>query len=353
MAKKNTLDHKCPSCNAVLKFNPHGQNWVCEYCGSAFELKDLETKTEKLTKEPEEVKVYKDQDGMDVYSCPNCGAQIVATEEESATFCVYCRSTAILKNKLVGEFNPSYIIPFRNTKEDAIAAFKSIGKGRPLMPSVFSDPKNINDMKGVYIPFWIYDYDVDGLVHIDAKRVTSHVSGGYQVTKTDVYDCIREGKMSYTKVPVDGSTHFDDDIMDSIEPFDYNDLKEFTYSYLSGFLAEKYDVDGEQAKERAEFRTKNSTIDILKDDVKGYTSKNVSSSDIKCKQIKRDYILIPVWMLNIKYKDKLYKFAMNGQTGKMVGNIPVDKKKAWIYFLSTLFGSFAILFLLFWMLGWL
>lgn len=350
---KNTLDHKCPSCSATLKFNPHGQNWVCEYCGSEFKLEDLEKKTEKLTKKTEEVKVYKDQDGMDVYTCPNCGAQIIASEEESATFCVYCRSTAILKNKLVGKFNPSFVIPFKNTKEDAIQAFKKIGKGRPLMPKVFSDPKNINDMKGVYIPFWIYDYDVSGSVNVDAKRVTSYISGGYQVTKTDIYDCYRAGNMSYTKVPVDGSTHFDDDIMDSIEPFDYEELKEFSYSYLSGFFAEKYDVDSDQASERAINRTKNSTVDILRDDVKGYTSATVKSSDIDCKLIKNDYILIPVWMLNIKYNDKLYKFAMNGQTGKMVGNIPIDKKKAWLYFLSITCGSFILLLVLFLLLGWL
>ena len=350
---KDTLDHKCPSCSATLKFNPHGQNWVCEYCGSEFKLEDLEKKTEKLTKKTEEVKVYKDQNGMDVYTCPNCGAQIIASEEESATFCVYCRSTAILKNKLVGKFNPSFVIPFKNTKEDAIAAFKSIGKGRPLMPKVFSDPKNINDMKGVYIPFWIYDYNVNGSINVDAKRVSSYISGGYQVTKTDIYDCYRAGEMSYTKVPVDGSTHFDDDIMDSIEPFDYNDLKEFSYSYLSGFLAEKYDVDSNQASERAIERTKNSTIEVLKDDVKGYTSKSVKSSDINCNLVKSDYILIPVWMLNIKYNDKLYKFAMNGQTGKMVGNIPVDKKKAWLYFFAILGISFIILLIIFLLMGWL
>lgn len=350
---KDTLDHKCPSCNATLKFNPHGQNWLCEYCGSEFNLEDLEKKTEKLTKETEEVKVYKDQEGMDVYTCPNCGAEIIASEEESATFCVYCRSTAILKNKLIGKFNPSFVIPFKNTKEDAIAAFKGIGKGRPLMPKIFSDPKNINDMKGVYIPFWIYDYDVSGSINVDAKRVTSYISGGYQVTKTDIYDCYRAGEMSYSKVPVDGSTHFDDDIMDSIEPFDYDDLKEFSYSYLSGFLAEKYDVDSDQASERATSRTKNSTIDILKDDVRGYTSKTLKSSNINCNLRKSDYILIPVWMLNIKYNDKLYKFAMNGQTGKMVGNIPVDKKKAWLYFLLVLGGSFIILFSVFLIMGWL
>jgi len=350
---KNTLDYFCPSCRARLHFDPHGQNWKCDYCGGTFGLEQLSFQEEKLTKESQEIKMEKDEKGMDIYSCPNCGAQIIADESETATFCVYCRSTAILRNKLVGEFNPSFVIPFRNTKEDAIEAFKKIGKGRPLMPKVFSDPKNINDMKGVYIPFWIYDLKVDGSINVDAKRVTSYRSGDYMVTKTDIYDVVRAGNMTYNKIPTDGSTHFDDDIMDSIEPFDYNDLKEFSYSYLSGFLAEKYDVSSEDASVRAKERAKNSTIDVLKSDVKGYTSTFVKSSNLNINMTKDDYILIPVWMLNIKYKDKLYKFAMNGQTGKMVGNIPVDKKKAWLYFLGTLGGSFVILFILFLMMGWL
>lgn len=350
---KNTLDYKCPSCRATLKFNPHGQNWECEYCGGKYNLDQLEKQEEKLTKETAEVKMQKDQNGMDIYSCPNCGAQIVATEEESATFCVYCRSTAILKNKLVGEFNPSFVIPFKNTKEDAINAFKKIGKGRPLMPKVFSDEKNIQEMKGVYIPFWIYDFDVDGTIDVDAKRVTSYRSGDYLVTKTDIYDVVRSGNMSYTRVPADGSTHFDDDIMDSIEPFDYEELKEFSYSYLSGFLAEKYDVSSEQAGERAKERAKNSTIDVLKGDIKGYTSTFVKSSNINIDLTKNDYILIPVWMLNIKYKDKMYKFAMNGQTGKMVGNIPVDKKKAVIMWFSIYAISFIIILIISFVAGWL
>ena len=350
---KNTLDYICPSCRANLKFNPHGQNWVCEYCGNAYNLDELDFQEEKLTKDTKTVKMEKDEHGMDIYSCSNCGAEIVADETETATFCVYCRSTAILKNKLIGDFNPSFVIPFRNTKEDAIEAFKKIGKGRPLMPKVFSDPNNINDMKGVYIPFWIYDLKTDGNVSIDAKKVTSYRSGEYMVTKTDIYDVQRAGNMLFNKIPTDGSTRFDDDIMDSIEPFDYNDLKEFSYSYLSGFLAEKYDVDSNIASERAKERARNSTVDILKNDVKGYTTTMVKSSNINIDILKDDYILIPVWMLNIKYKDKLYKFAMNGQTGKMVGNIPIDKKKAWLYFFGTLIGSFIILTVLFFLLGWL
>lgn len=349
-----TLDHKCPNCAATLKFNPHGQNWACEYCKSTFNIEQIEALEAKrgtvLDEESTEVKLEKDINGMDVYSCPNCGAQIVADEATTATFCVYCKSTAILKNKLVGEFNPSMVIPFTNTKEDAIKAFKSIGKGRPFMPKEFSSQKNIDEIKGVYIPFWVYDFHAEGSIEADAKRVKTWRSGDYQYTKTDTYMVFRDGNMDYYRIPVDGSTHFADDIMNSIEPFDYNGLVKFNHSYLSGFLAEKYDVESKDASVIAQERAKNSTINTLKSSIGGYTSVIVSRENHQIQLTKDEYVLLPVWMLNIKYKDKIYPFAMNGQTGKMIGDIPLDKKKAVIWWILILVGTFLICTVI-WLIG--
>lgn len=338
MSSSGTMDHKCQNCGATLKFNPHGQNWVCEYCKSEFNKEQIDAYeaskgVEKLTNETEAVKLEKDLNGMDIYSCPNCGAQIVADENTSATFCVYCKSTAILKNKLVGKFNPTEVIPFYKTREDAIEAFKKLGKGKPLMPKEFSSNKNIQEMRGVYIPFWLYDYSVNGNIVADAKRVRSWTSGSYRYTKTDTYRIDRAGSMNFYRVPVDGSTHFEDNIMSSIEPFDYSGLVEFSPSYLSGFLAEKYDVDSNAASTIALNRAKNSTTDVLRNDVIGYSSVVVTNANHNVNLNKSEYVLLPVWLLNIKYEGKLYTFAMNGQTGKLIGNIPIDKKKAVLYWI--------------------
>jgi hypothetical protein len=354
MSSNGTLDHRCPNCAAALKFNPQGQNWKCEYCSSEFNREEIDAVEEKrghvIEETTEEVKIEKDFNGMDVYSCPNCGAQIIADENTAATFCVYCKSTAILKNKLVGEFNPSKVIPFFKVKEDAIAAFNSIRKGRPFAPKEFSDKKNIEEMTGVYIPFWIYDINSKGFVQADAKRVKSWVAGEYRVTQTDSYLAIREGDMVFNKIPVDGSVRFDNDIMNSIEPFDYQGLVDFSHSYLSGFLAEKYDVDGETAITDAETRAKNSTTDVLKGSIGGYTSVLVTNETHNLNLLNKEYVLLPVWMLNIKYQEKMYTFAMNGQTGKMVGNIPIDKKKAIIWWISIFAITFAVCTLI-WILG--
>ncbi|MBQ9318811.1 MAG: hypothetical protein IJR82_04205 [Bacilli bacterium] len=274
MIKTNTYDYKCPSCDAILKFDPHGQNWKCDYCHNEYTLEQLEEYNKKRgsgdLKHEHAVKLEKDFNGMDIYTCNNCGAQIVADANTSATFCVYCKNTAILKNKLVDAFNPDYVIPFKYTKEDAIKKFQQLQK--PLMPKFFNDAKNIEELKGIYIPFWLYDYSSSGTVDFEAKKVSSWVSGDYRYTKTDIYEVNRGGTIDFDNVPVDGAKHFDNDVMNSIEPFDYKDLKPFNYSYLSGFLAEKYDVNNEEARMDAERRISSSFEEILRNDVSGYTS---------------------------------------------------------------------------------
>ena len=340
----NALDHKCPNCDAVLKFNPHGQNWKCDYCKSEFNIEDIE-KIEQKNHKVLSKKSVKEYD-MDVYTCPNCGASIIADPNVSATSCVYCKNTTILKDKLQDEFSPDYVIPFRFTKEDAIEAFKKIGRKRPFMPREFNKKENINEMSGIYIPFWLYDYTTSGPINFVGKKISSWTTGEYHYTKTDVYSVVRDGSVDFINVPVDGSKRFDNSIMNSIEPFDYNDMTKFNYSYLSGFLAEKYDVNKDEASVDAVNRVGSSYENVLRKDVTGYSTVTISSKSYNNKLNKINYVLLPVWMLNIKYKDKIYTFAMNGQTGKLIGDIPIDWKKAILYFIIITLVSFGILFLI-------
>lgn len=341
----NALDQKCPTCTAPLHFHPKSQTWVCDYCGNSYTLDEVkkyakEVKKELSNKSKNKVKV-------DSYTCSNCGAKIVADPNTSATFCVYCKNTAILKDKLQDEFAPSLIIPFYKTKEDAVKAFKGLKKGRPFMPKAFNDEKNISEMRGIYIPFWLYDCVVESSIEADSKIVKTWSDFNYNYVKTDLYKSHRSGNMEFENIPVDGSTHFDNEIMNSIEPFDYKKMVEFNYSYLSGFLSEIYDVDSDSAYEIAIERAKKSAVDELKNDIKGYSSVNVLNQQHKVDLQKKEYALLPVWLLNIKYKDKMYTFAMNGETGKMIGNIPIDKKKVfamWSFiFIGVLLIEFVIL----------
>lgn len=335
-----TVDHKCPNCNANLKYNPKNKNWTCEYCGGKFTLSDLK-ENEKNFKETslEKSKEIKEetQNEMDEYYCEDCGAKIIADKNTAATFCVYCKNTAILKSRLTDKFSPSKIIPFTKTKEDAIEAFKQVGKHKFLMPKEFTDPKNIQELTGIYIPFWLYSCKMNG--HVDGKAtiVTTWSDYNYIYTKTDTYKVARSGDYSYKNIPVDGSVRFNDAIMNSIEPFDYSEMIDFSYSYLSGFLAEKYDVSKDEAKKITINRAYQSTIDDLVDKAhRGtfyYTTFVPDNKDYNIIEEDIQYVLLPVWMVNIKYNEKMYTFAMNGQTGKMIGDIPYSKKKAFIFWL--------------------
>lgn len=346
------LDNKCPACGAPILYKPNLKKWKCDYCKSEFtleEMKKYNNASNEKNNIKEEVKTEKQKEKDNTnyyeYNCKDCGAKIIADENTAATFCVYCGNTAILKEKLSGKFAPDMIIPFKNEKEKAIEAFKSLNKGRPLMPNFFNDEKNIEKIKGVYIPFWLYDVKVNGELDATSTTSTTWTVGDTVYTKTDTYRLEREGEMSFNKIPVDGSTRFDNDIMNTIEPFNYSELEEYNHAYLSGFLAEKYDVDEETSFKDAEERSLNSARDTIKDDM-GMGIKTIVNDTLASTKLLTKYVLLPVWMINVKYKDKFYTFAMNGQTGEFVGNIPVDKKKAFIYGILTFVTTFILVVLI-------
>ena len=329
------LDNKCPGCGAPIHFKPALGKFKCDYCEGEYtaeQLKDMDI----INKEEVDATNYVN------YNCPDCGAQIITDENTAATFCVYCGNTSIIKNRLSGEFAPSKIIPFKMEKQKAIDAFKRLRKGRPLTPRSFTSEKNIEKIQGVYIPFWLYQVDVNGTIEATATRVKSWSSGDTHYTQTDYYNVIRTGTMTYNRVPVDGSTRFANDMMNTIEPFDYSKLIDYNHAYLSGFLAEKYDVNKDDAFKDAQMRTLNSTRDEMLNSMHGYSGKTIKKNDLISTQKNIEYALLPVWMVNVKYNDKYYLFAMNGESGKFIGNIPLDKKKTMILTITVFVISFIL-----------
>ena len=212
----DVLDNKCPSCGAKITFNPKNQKWDCEYCGSKFSLDEMKKYQNASSSKANQKKVSKKKlDHLDVYTCKNCGAEVMADDTTTSTFCVYCGSTAILKDKIDSGISPTQVIPFKKVKEDAIKAFKELYKGRPLMPKFFNDSKNIEKLTGVYIPFWTYDLESFGEVDFHCTDVKTWSDYDYRYTKTDQFLCKRNGKMNFHKILVDGSSRFDDDLMEN------------------------------------------------------------------------------------------------------------------------------------------
>ena len=237
-----------------------------------------------------------------------------------------------MKGKLSGENTPDCVIPFKLDKKAAGEALKAFCKGKLLLPSNFVNDNKIKEMKGVYVPFWLFDCDADANIVYDATKVRTWGDSNYNYTETRHYNVYRSGSIGFQNIPVDGSSKMDDAYMDGIEPYNYSEMTEFNPGYLLGYVADKYDVSAQDSFPRAETRVISSTEDAFRDTVVGYNTVVPKMSDVRAARGKFRYALLPVWMLNSKYNGEMYTFAVNGQTGKVSGRLPVDKKKFWLFF---------------------
>ena len=249
----------------------------------------------------------------------------------------------VLGGKLSGKLKPEYILPFKLDKKTAIAQLTRYYKGKAFLPKAFKSQNHIAEIQGVYVPFWLYDAKADARGRYEGQNSESHREGDYMVTTTQHYDVRREGSADFAKVPVDGSSKMPNTHMDAIEPFDYGDLKPFSTAYLPGYLADRYDEDADACAERAYRRMYNSTADALHATTGGYSEIHPISENINVDMTHAHYALLPVWMLHTRWKDKDFLFAMNGQTGRLIGDLPVDKSRVAAWFAGISLPLMAVL----------
>ena len=350
-------NYQCPSCTGPLHFVGASGKLECEYCGASYDVAEIEAlyaeKEEKAAaaqqaaeeKAAEQKKASADGGDWDTsgfsddwgeesahmkaYSCPSCGAELICDESTAATSCPYCGNPTVVPGQFSGQLKPDFIIPFKLSREDAIKALREHYKGKILLPKTFTNENHVQEIRGVYVPFWMFDGKAMGDARYEATRSHSYISGDYEITKTEHFDIYRAGSVTFEKVPVDASSKMPDDHMDSIEPYDYKGLKSFSTAYLPGFLADKYDVSVEESRERADQRCEGTLEAALRGSVKGYDTCTHLTGSTDLARGKVHYALMPVWMLNTKWQGKDFLFAMNGQTGKLVGDLPVSWGKFW------------------------
>lgn len=336
MKKNNALDSKCPSCGAQIIWDPALEKFSCEYCASKFSMDELLAAQEKE-------KASENSDELVSFKCSNCGAEIVSDVNTFSTFCVYCGSTAILKDKIKNDEKPDYVIPFKKTSDDAKSAYKELLKGKWLLPGKFRKAEMSEKIKGIYIPFWAYDITADGDINFTGIDIEKWEDDEYEYEKREYYDVIVSGHYEYEKILCDASKFFSDDLMDSISPFKLDELVKYNHAFLSGYLADRYDVSKDESYKIAKERSKNSCIIVAKRK-SPHDEEDYEGDSLSFNKKKTYHIYLPVYILNVKCKDKLYTFAMNGQTGKLVGNLPISTIK---YVLSIL-TFFLLIFLVLW-----
>ncbi len=351
------MNYQCPACGGPLKFLDGSLK--CEYCESVFSVSEMEkARAEDLAQAAEQKRETEAIETADAfsqeeaghlraYNCPSCGAQLICDENTAATSCPYCGNPTVVPGNLSGALKPDYIIPFRLDKKAAVEALTRFYSGKKLLPPNFQEKNHIEEIQGVYVPFWLYDCSMMGEAQYQAQKVRSWRQGEYRVTETSFFRVARAGRMQFERIPVDASSKMPDTHMDAIEPYDYKDLVPFATSYLPGYLADRYDVEAKDAAVRAQERAQQSLERALHETVAEYDAATPTGSRFRVERQQVKYALMPVWLLSTKWNDQNFLFAMNGQTGKLIGDLPVSGKKYWGWFLK-IFLPLAIIILVIW-----
>ncbi len=373
----NLLNYQCPKCMAPLRFDANKQVLMCDFCLSEFKKELFETPqnipqqnqnaantsaqgvaeaagaaTAAMPGEQQsgqqafvataqknridwkiEGVVEKHQTIPDAagYVCSSCGAQVVTDTVTASTECLYCSNPVVISTNVSGMVEPDLVLPFKIDKNAAKERLKAFYKGKILMPNTFKNKNKIEKITGMYVPYWLFSCNGNGNANFKATKVRRWSDSNYNYTNTKTFDVRRAGSLAFSKVPVDASAKMDDSYMEGVEPFYLNEAVPFSPMYMAGFSADKFDVDVHVSTQRADERISASCVNALKNTVVGYNSIDIVGSDIDMNSQDVHYALLPVWILNTKYMGKLYKFMVNGQTGKVSGSLPVDKLKLWLW----------------------
>lgn len=352
------VQYKCPNCGGSLELNAANQNFSCEFCLSEFTEEQLQAAypdenfssldhAEQKADEERTRKAAEDEFAAhtSLYSCPNCGAEIISEDTTAATFCYYCHSPVILSGRLSGDYKPSKVIPFKHDRNMAESAFKSWCGKKWFLPGSFTSAAQLEKLTGVYVPFWLADCKIDANVSALGKKIHTWTSGDTRYTNTKEFSVFRSALVDFDKIPADGSKKTDDKLMEAIEPYNYNELRDFSMSYLSGYLAEKYDVKNLEVFPRIKQRAERAAMEYIRSSMVGYDSIAYTSQKYNVIRTNWHYTLLPVWLMTYKYGGKYYFFAMNGQTGKIAGIMPISIPKLLIMAGIVAIITFLIAFL--------
>lgn len=336
-----TVSYKCINCSGPLQYNAQKQKFYCEYCRSEFTEEELKKHFGKLDEQLETNEAVSeetvDQDvpeGFEdfasntvMYTCQSCGAEVIAEKTTAATFCVYCHSPVVLSNRLTGEFKPDKVIPFLISEEDAQQRFFDFCGKKHFLPKNFISTAQLDMMKGVYYPYWLVDSLKDGSLSATAEKRRTWKEGDYEYTETKIYKIYRAGKIDFKDFPHAALSGENSKALKYVNPYDDKDFKNFTMAYLSGFLAEKRNTERTDCQVDVDNELRDYSEKIYKSTINGYDSVRVDSCHVNTLKESWQYAMLPVWMMTFNYEDKNYLYAMNGQTGKNYGELPIDKGK--------------------------
>lgn len=338
--------YHCPSCGAAITYKAESGSIVCEYCGTSMSAEEVQNSQRHQAAQEEQIsspKMKRETTQFRQYHCESCGAEILTDNHTIASLCSFCGNPSLLEDRMVDELKPSMIIPFKITKEQAIEIYHKWTKSHPLISNVFKQKGVVEKITGTYVPYWLYDFDTDVDMSALCTRTRTTRRGDIETTYTDHYDVRRSISVSYEKVPVEAAEKMDDTMMSYLEPFDYGGLKNFQMPYLSGFLAEKYNYASAEKVGEAKRRAGDYALSTCRSTIHGYSSVQVTSKNADIREKKSEYVLFPVWLLVFRNGNKESTFAINGQTGRRYGKLPLSGKKMAVVFAGSAAICFTVL----------
>ena len=322
--------YKCPSCGAYLGFDPETQGWKCDFCGSLFNESDVLPKEEK-TQDTADNSQTAEKAQQVVYRCQSCGSEIMTDETTVATHCYYCHSPVVLQGKLTSDMRPDSVLPFTVDKAKAVDTFMQWVRSKKFVPKSFFLQSQVENMSGVYYPHFVADCEVEGVLEGEGRNTQVLNSPNYITTKTDHYRVRRKANISFTSILRPALSKTNRKLSDAIHPFPLENEKPFSDAYLTGFLAERRDIDAGSIKSGVEAEVAEYVKPLLSDTVH-YESQTLQAGCSTAK-FKTRYVLLPTWVLtypNKQNKDDPYYYAMNGCTGETCGKLPIDRKKLYL-----------------------
>lgn len=340
--------YQCPCCGAPLAYSGGSGKLECASCGNSYATEAVEDLARE--KSANDVHFAMEMSGfgegdttVQSFICQSCGAELMTDSTTTATECPYCGSPVVMPERIDGGVKPRKIVPFVVTREEAQARFAAYFKGKPLLPNVFAQGRNrISDIRKLYAPYWLFSCDAHGRMTFDAERETRERQGDWEITRTEHYLVMREGDMGFDDVPVDAIAKLDDEITESLEPYDMSAARPFEPAMLAGALADRADVDAQTCEARAAQRVENSVADALRGTVTGYTRVSERSRAITSQSGTATPVLLPVWLITTEKQGQTYTFAINGQTGELTCNVPADKGKVALWGLGVFAGVMAL-----------
>ena len=348
--------YNCKNCGAELYWDSNANCLKCEYCDHEFQITDFETgesekeqEDKKHSNEPEVAdehsKATDDSDSVElvVYKCNHCGAEIVTAKSTVATTCAYCGRAITMTNKMVDEFKPDLIIPFCIDEKQAKEIYKKYVHSSFLTPKEFKSENTIKKIKGIYVPFWLHTFVNNTNAVVYGENITSMRRGDDKIVEHHMYNIMIDAEGKFTNIPTDALKNLDNKLMDAIEPFDYQKLVEFKAAYMAGFYAEEYNEGADETIARATERAKQTMLSKVEYEAGVYGIKRIQSSNEQIQDRQSKYAMLPVWLLNVEHKGKEYLFAINGETGKIVGKLPMSIPKLLAVAGLSFIGSFIFL----------